>query len=120
MDRELIKMTSHILILADQKARRLSHKQSLQSIRPNSEFILVKSFSQALDVLTKQLISLIVLDSQVDDSPNHRTRSEAIQELKQKSNNTSIVLVGTKINHAINSLKDGADGFLPVHWLNNV
>lgn len=112
-------MTLHILILSDSKARRLSHKQSLQFLRPNSEFILVKSFSQALENLEKSPISLIVLDSKVDDFPNHRPRSEAIAELKQKSNNTPIVLVGTEMNHAINSLKDGVDGFLPFHWLNS-
>ena len=105
-----------ILILADQKAKRVSYKQSLEKIRPNSEFILVKSFSQALEILTKQTISLIVLDSQVDDYPNRRTRQEAIAELKQKSNNTPIVLVGSEMNHAINSLKEGVDGFIPVGW----
>jgi DNA-binding NarL/FixJ family response regulator len=109
-------MTFKILILADQKARRLSHKESLLKLRPESEFILVKSFQQALDILIKEKISLIVLDSQVDDSPNRRTRQEAIAELKQKSNNLPIVLVGSEMNHALNSLKDGVDGFIPIGW----
>lgn len=110
-------MVTRILILSDSKAHRISHKQSLESLRPNSEFLLVKSFAQALDILEKSPISLIVLDSQVCDAGRHRPRSDAIAELKQKSNNTPIVLVGTEMNQAINSLKDGVDGFLPLHWL---
>lgn len=110
-------MASNILILADQKARRLSYKESLEKIRPNSEFILVKSFEQALDAIEKEKIALIVLDQIVCDAGKHRTRQEAIQELKVKSNNLPIVMVGSEMNHAIDSLKDGADGFIPMHWL---
>lgn len=110
-------MTSHILILADQKSKRISYKESLSKILLESEFILVKSFSDALTALEKEKISLIVLDSQVDDSPNRRTRAEAIKELKEKSRNCPIVSVGTEINHALTALKDRADGFIPMHWL---
>jgi DNA-binding NtrC family response regulator len=110
-------MTSKILILADQKALRLSHKQSLEKLRPNSDFILVKSFQQALDALNKNMFSLIVLDQEVCDAPFHRPRVEAIKQLKEKSNNLPIVSVGTEMNHALAALRDGADGFLPIHWL---
>lgn len=68
------KMTPKILILADQKARRLSHKESISKFRHDSEFILVKSFKQASDILNIENISLIVLDAKIDDTPNHRTR----------------------------------------------
>lgn len=110
-------MTSKILILADQKARRLSHQKSLEKMRPDSEFILAKSFQQALDVLEKEKISLIVLDPDIDDSPNKRMRGEAILELKQKSHNSPIVAIGTEREHALKSMMDGADGFIPMGWL---
>lgn len=109
-------MTSKIIIAADQKAKRISYKESLSRIRPESELILVKSFQEILDYITNSKISMILLDSKVDDSPNHRTRQDAIKELKEKSNNTPIVLVGTERSQALKSLKDGADGFIPMGW----
>ena len=114
-----LKMTSKILIAADQKSRRVSHQESLEKIRFNSEFILVKSFEQVLETIRKEKenISLIVLDSEVYDAPNRRTRQEAIRELKDKSKNIPVVMIGTEMKQAISSLKDGADGFIPIHWL---
>lgn len=110
-------MTSKILIAAHEKARRLSHKESLEKIRPNSEFTLVKSFQQILEAIEKDKFSLIVLDSNVDDIGKNRKREEAIMELKAKSKNIPITMIGYEINDAIESLKDGVDGFIPVHWL---
>jgi DNA-binding NarL/FixJ family response regulator len=106
-----------ILILADQKARRLSHKESLARIKPESEFILVKSFSQALDAMQKVKFSLIVLDNQVCDAGRHRTRQEAIRELKEISGNLPIISIGTEREHAITAIREGADGFIPMQWL---
>ena len=110
-------MPKKILILADQKAKRISHKRSLEKVRQNSEFTLVKSFEQAVDAIEKENFSLIVLDTEICDAGKHRTRSKAIQELKEKSRNCPIVSVGTEINHVITALKDGADGFIPIRWL---
>lgn len=110
-------MTPKILILADQRARRISHMKSIENIRPNSEFILVKSFQQALEAVENNYISLIVLDPEIDDSPNHRTRSEAIAELKHKSNNIPIIAMGLEAGQLLSSLKDGVDGFIPSSWL---
>ena len=75
-------MFSKILILADQKSKRFLHKELLSGIKLDSEFILVKSFEQALEVIRKEDLSLIVLDNEVDDPGKHRKRKEAILELK--------------------------------------
>ena len=54
---------------------------------------------------------------QADDAPNRRARSEAIKELKEKSKNSPVVIIGTERNQAVKSMKDGTDEFIPVYWL---
>ena len=110
-------MINKIIIAADQKSRRLSHKQSLEEFNPDTEFILVKSFEEIMNNLDKVHISKIFLDQHVCDSGKHRTRKEAIAELKEKVGNIPIIIIGNERDHALKSFKDGADGFLPISWL---
>lgn len=108
-------MKSKILIASDSKARRISHKESFVKLRPESDFILVKSFQQALEQINKEKYSLIVLDQNVEDL-KRRKRSESIKELKDKSGNAPVVVIGSEINQALASIMDGADGFIPLNW----
>ena len=110
-------MSSKIIIAADQKAKRLSYQESLEKLRPTSEFTLVKSYKEIIDSIEKENISLIVLDQEVCDAGRHRNRREAINELKDISKNIPIIVIGTERGHAIESIIDGADGFIPMHWL---